>query len=279
MNNHDWGLSLRTLEQLAGLPSRLPERLRLLEVPGEVLEDRALCRKLEDFRSSGIVFVIRELMDGKLADMISNETLSGRIDFDRRLRARCEIMGDLGIDLAETGLDPFSMMEEQGRGALAMLKSLFDLCDGKDVKLLLPCRVPAAPGNDFPMERLAAFRRGLLSPGIRYLVDYHIHEPGALELPPGVLSPLGLDTALFRIAYRPDLGNKLEPSALRRALEILAVRTPEPLPVLLAPGAVPVEEDALNRLPGIISAVEQSVEEQPAAESSAAAEEEGPFHE
>jgi len=268
MKKHDWGLSLRTLEQLAGLPDALPERLRLLELPGEVLEDRTLCRKLERYRSSGIVFVIRELMDGTLADMIAGETLPGRIDFDRRLRARCEIFSDLGIDLIGTGLDPLAMMEESGRGSRVMLRSLFDLCDAKGVKLLLPCRIPAVPGIEAPVKKLAAFRRELLTPGIRYLVDFHIHEPGALDAPAETLAPLGLDVALFRISYRPDLGNRLEPSAVSRALGLLPGRIPEAVSILLAPGMVPMEEDALNRLSGLIASVEQSL-----------GAEEGPSHE
>ncbi len=232
----EFGLSLRDEEQVAFTPAQLPEFCRLLELPGEVLDEASGDGWSGFCAGHSIRFGVRDLIDPGLSRRMAEESDVVRVEALRKLASRARRAVSLGarwasldIDVGRAVGDPeyaeqVRVLLLQAGGMLARLK--------EPLPLLLPVRIPAAGVASEP-EAVLRFRHWLPLPGLRLIFELHPHEPGATGW--NGMEMLRFEAVWWRICFDPGSGNYLNAAALKKMLELPGAALPEPLRVLFSP--------------------------------------------
>lgn len=94
-----------------------------------------------------------------------------------------------------------------------ILRCCFGITEKYRLKPVFELRIPGSAG--LTPENFLRFRNSLLIP-VRTLIDFHPHEPGALELLEKFTSSLPFDSNRFRISFDASGGNYLTPNLLEK---------------------------------------------------------------
>lgn len=238
-----FGLSLRSEEQCAFSPERLPDFCRCLELPGTVLDTRAVEAWSSSCRDRGIDWGVRDLLDPALARTLTEADERVRFEALRKLGERAETAFYEGAKWASLDLDVSAAVNSAvHREKLYLLLRqtggmIFRIAP--KLKLLLPVRIPPPPGGGADPTALLGFCHDLPLPGMHLVFEVHPHEPGALDWKGG--EGLRFESRTWRVCFNPSSGNYLKADVLHRFFGDDDL-PPEPLRVLFSPeGCVPDE--------------------------------------
>ncbi len=235
------GMSVATLEEFAALPLTPPEKLACLEFPGEVLDAPELCSRVAAWAAAGVEPVVRSLVAPGLTDAVAAESLALRMEFDRRLRRRCEAAERCGVKLA--GLDWHAGWAAESDG-LRLLRGMFGLLEQCDLTLVLNWRPSGGAGEvAAAASGLADLRRRLMYPRLAFGLDGVPETPGGEPEDGAGLEVLRFDLAIVRWH---GSGNWPDPGRLGALPWLRRCRTPEGVRLLAA--GVDLEPEALDRL-------------------------------
>ncbi len=241
-----WGISAGLPEQFEALPETLPRPFSRLEVPGEALDSAAGCDRLHRFSSAGITISGCDFLPPELARLIPEEPRQIQSEFDVQFRARCRRAAGLGItefslafDLSRAAAD-----DEFGRQLTTLLRRCAGVLEEFKLRLLLPCRIPGAPGAA-PVVRQLDFVRKLGYSGFGIVVELHPHEPHPAGEPDGALRALAFADDHRRIRFEPENGNQLTTAVLDRCRRSFSPAPATGRTLFLSPGHGAVDDATL----------------------------------
>ena len=180
-----FGLTLRGEEQCAFSPELLPDFCRSLELPGTILDTRAVEAWSGVCDDRGIDWGVRDLLDPALARTLTDADERVRFEALRKLGERAGIAFDEGakwasLDLDVSGAVKSAERREKLNRLLRQTGGMFGRIAPKLV-LFLPVRIPPPPGGGADPVELLNFFHGLPLPGLHLVFELHPHEPGALD--------------------------------------------------------------------------------------------------
>ena len=240
-----FGLSLRSAGAEVKAP---PEFCRMLELPGEVLDDASVREWSRMCADRNIEWGVRDLLDPGLSRRLAEENDTLRIEAFRKLETRIGRATANGAEWASFDLDAGRAVEDPDYASSlsAVLLQIGGVLAGASGKLplLLPVRIPA-PGRAAEPERLLKFRHALPFPGVRFVFELHPHEPGALEWTGREL--LRFEARWWRVCFDPASGNKLSAGALSRFLDF-GEEAPEAMRLFFSPESSGDDDMVLKQL-------------------------------
>jgi len=238
-----FGLTLRSEEQCAFVPERLPDFCRALELPGTVLDTRAVEPWSALCRERGIDWGVRDLLDPALARTLADADELVLFEALRKLGDRTAAALDHEAKWASLDLDVSGATGDHAhtgklRRFLGMIGGAVYRMD-PEFTLFLPVRIPPPPGMGAAPAEVLKLEHELPLPNLRLIFELHPHEPGALDWKCG--GNLRFASRNWRICFHPSSGNYLKAEVLHRFFGDDDL-PPEPLRILFSPeGCVPDE--------------------------------------
>ncbi len=237
-----FALSLTTPEQLETFRRTTFAAKIPLELSGELL-DVSLPTRLN-------VSGIREIVPADLSRLIVGENLTVQLEFSRLFRRRCRRAAELGAQYVCADFDLSGTLRDPARtsDAAKLLPELLGIALRERMQMLLRLRLPAP---EVPTEpELSAFRRRLLMPNLDFCLDFHPHEPGALEQ---LEKRVNAAITYWRINFEPTKGNRLTPALWEKFAGVMTQSIFNSAQVAICPGpALPDEllvQEIVSALP------------------------------
>lgn len=244
-----YGISAASAEQLLSLPARVPECLKCVEFPGDVLDSSGGCHKLASLARNGAVLFGRDFITPEIAGLIPEENCKLRSELEFHFTERCRKAAGVGMRVFSVAFDIFQAMNtpEYKEKLAVFLKRCAGVIAGMGLNMRLVCRIPGG-GNFDRWEELLAFRQSLMLPGLDLLLELHPHEPNASEIMNSALHTFRFNDDLRRICYDSGSGNILTAGALKRCSESRARDLDREITILLSPGSGKFDSIRLNDL-------------------------------
>lgn len=244
-----FGLTMRSEEQCTFAPELLPDFCRCLELPGTLLDTRAVAAWNRVCDERGIDWGVRDLLDPALARTLTEADERVRFEALRKLRDRAGAAAAHGAKWASLDLDASAALNSAER--CERLHRLLRQAGGMLARvapglvLFLPVRIPPPPGMSVEAAALLRFRHDLPLPGIRLIFELHPHEPGALDWQGG--ETLRFEGRFWRICFHPSSGNYLKAEVLHRFFGDDDL-PPEPLRIFFSPEGCVLDEFLFSQL-------------------------------
>ncbi len=218
----NFGISLvygpdQMAQSLKGLPR---EVFSGLEISGQSVENESVLQKLGG--AGFAVSNIRNVFDSSLTSIISEQPDRIAEDFRTRFSSFCEKAAECGASTLTMDFGFDSAFEKPIIEAprIEFVKSLAPLIHNADFRLLLPVRIPSAPGSSAVFYN--SIIRKVMSDRVRLSIDIYPHEIVRGFQPDEALRPYRFTMELLRLVYEPEAGNILVEKTIRQWLEPLA---------------------------------------------------------
>ena len=253
MNNIRYGLSAFSQEQFASLPSQLPEMLKAVEFPGEILSSESGIQKLESLKKNGVLLVGRDFISPDWAASIPDMNCRLRFELEMHLQELCEKAASIGVSCFSVAFDLFhAVSSEIYREQLSrFLRRCAGVIHPLKQKMLLVCRIPGG-GTFEEWESILKFRQELLCPGIDFLLELHPHEPNAPEIFAKALRTFRLHDTFRRICYDSSVGNSMTAGALKCCSDTAARDLKLDTVIFLNPGTKKFDSCQLTELEKVV---------------------------
>ena len=234
----------------------MPENLAFLEVPGELLDDAAVCRKLKSYSvKRHTAVVIRDIVPAYLADVVPFSPVRLKIEFDSKFRTRCEIASQIGCRIvsAEFNIRRAGKEKNYRSELIKWLHSIAGILDEYKLKLTLPLHISGETSNE-ELDSLVDLQHELFYPGFRYLLHFHWNEPEAFEQLENVSSILKFERNFWRLTYRPEPDCILDLSILEKLNPVWnSVQGRMPVFVGIDSGSLRPEQSVLESVSGLVA--------------------------
>ena len=250
-----FGFGIAKEEHFSALPSKMPENLAFVEIPGELLDDSAVCRKLKSYSvKRHTAVVIRDIVPAYLADAVPFSPLRLKVEFDSKFRTRCETASQIGCRVisAEFNIRRACREKKYRNELVKWLHSIAGILDEYKLKLTLPLHISGETARG-ELESLVDLQHELFYPGFRYLLHFHWNEPESFELLEKVSSILKFERNFWRLTYRPEPDCILDLSILEKLHPVWnSVLGRMPVFVSIDSGSLRPEQSVLESVSGMI---------------------------
>ena len=246
--NISFGISLVLPEQLQTLPAKLPDHLRAVEFPGDVLDAAGGSRKLASLLKNGVQLCGRDFIPSDIAGLIPGENAKIRAELEAHFHRRCALAAEAGVKEFSVAFDLLQAVDDpRSREQLALfLRRCGGVIHSFGQTMRLECRIPC--GSRQAWEDILAFRNGLLLPGIDLLLELHPHEPNAPEIIGSALKSFRFHDEFRRICYDSSSGNVLTSGALKRCSATFFRGAEHEMRLFFAPGSAKFDAFLLSGL-------------------------------
>ena len=253
----EFGLSISCEEHFEKLPIKKASGFDFVEFSGGLLDSEQACRKLESLRKAGCMLVVRDLLAPALVHLVPTENFQVKLEFDRKLHERCRAASNIGVDMVGAAFDVMRALEfpEYSVNLVKLLKSSFAVFHEYNMDILLPGRIPSAPGG-YDITDVIGYASKLMNPRIHTVIEFHPHEPGAFEELEKSFDTLRFHRRYWRVFFEPEHGNYLSPALLRKFLDAADMKSVPSARVAIAPGYQMPDELTLKELLKLIGDVE-----------------------
>lgn len=244
-----FGLSIVSQEQLLSLPAKLPEHLRSIEFPGDLLDSGSACQKLASLVKNGVSLSGRDFIAPEIAGLIPEENCKLRSELECHFAERCRMAADAGVKSFSIAFDIFQAMAvpEYSTKLAIFLKRCAGVISRFKLNMRFVCRIPG--GSNFERwEDILTFRRKLMIPDVDVLLELHPHEPNASDVVGSALRTFRFNDDMRRICYDSGMGNTLTPEALKRCSASFARDLDREITIFLAPGSGKFDLFRINEL-------------------------------
>ncbi len=210
------GISNGTIDPAVALAAVAAAGFGGVEIPGEWLEDDRVDRARRAFDIGPEVVEVADIAPLAVASNVATQSpavVDAFFEKMGRMLERAASVGARGVSMHIGGLRDISESGEEWQANIFLLKRLcYHLVD-KNMRLLLPVRVPSPSSND-AMDYWTAILRESMCPNIRLKIEAHPHEPGGAAPPDGLAAPFLLMTDSACFAFEPETGNAISVALL-----------------------------------------------------------------
>lgn len=214
------GISIESCELWETLEiAELPEGIAL-QIDAEITRSSGFMKKIRNI--SATVISVRNIVAPRLNRLILESGSKLQNDYLESLGKSFQLLSRLNADKVILDFDLSSVLQD----ALLTAELKRVLCSikgmayeaGTDIELLF--RLPMADMESFIFQ--AAFFRSNSMLGMNYSVDIHIHEAAFdRENICAALHPVQYDIGSMNFVYDAALGNKINPSSLKKTVDFM----------------------------------------------------------